>query len=111
MEAERESKRAGCGFFEKRKELLTSAEVICSTGVRAASFPKELGEDHPATILDEASQVTTPVLLSALVRRCLRLVLVGDDQQLGPVCGLQQESCKKLQLMLPEGQMGSENKP
>ncbi|CAJ1368371.1 unnamed protein product [Effrenium voratum] len=102
-QAERESKRAGCGFFEKRKELLTSAEVICSTGVRAASFPKELGEDHPATILDEASQVTTPVLLSALVRRCLRLVLVGDDQQLGPVCGLQQESCKKLQLMLPEG--------
>lgn len=101
--AERESKQHGQKFFAYRKELLKDVEVVCSTCVRAASFPKELKENHPMLVVDEASQVTGPVLLASVFRRCAKLVLVGDEQQLGPVCALDTEILQRLKQLLPPG--------
>ena len=77
--------------------------MACSTCVRAASFPKELQEDHAMIIVDEASQVTTPALLASVFRRAERLVLVGDEQQLGPVSVLDVDLSERLKKLLPEG--------
>ncbi|MGE8081445.1 AAA domain-containing protein [Peribacillus loiseleuriae] len=62
--------------------------ILCTN----QSIPKSIPIDYEfdLVIIDEASQCTIPVSLSA-IKRAKRLLVVGDDKQLKPVVGLSSE--------------------
>lgn len=102
FQAKTKARREGAPHWQKvRTTLLKDAHVILSTCVRGAALPKELGK-HLPVIVDEASQAGTPALLAALARQPVRIVLVGDDKQLGPVCVLDPTDVEELNRLLPE---------
>ena len=68
------------------KEIIRSAEIVCSTLSTAGSSLFSVSKTQFDTvIIDEASQAIEPSTLIALQHRCQRLVLLGDPTQLSPV--------------------------
>ena len=70
-------------------KLLQSADVICCTCVGAGDF-RLAKMKFRAVLLDECTQATEPTTLVPLVKGAHRVVMVGDQCQLGPVV-----PCKK----------------
>eukprot|EP00445_Apocalathium_hangoei_P001129 CAMPEP_0203855348 /NCGR_PEP_ID=MMETSP0359-20131031/9590_1 /ASSEMBLY_ACC=CAM_ASM_000338 /TAXON_ID=268821 /ORGANISM="Scrippsiella Hangoei, Strain SHTV-5" /LENGTH=933 /DNA_ID=CAMNT_0050771895 /DNA_START=50 /DNA_END=2848 /DNA_ORIENTATION=- len=68
-------------------EIVDGAEVVCST-LAGCSDEAVAGRHFPLVLVDEATQATEPRVLIAANRLSYfgRLVLVGDQQQLPPVC-------------------------
>lgn len=66
------------------KQILLSADVICTTCVGA--MDKRLKRfQFRQVLVDEATQATEPECLVPLVRGAKQIVLVGDHCQLGPI--------------------------
>lgn len=66
------------------RELLTAADVICTTCVTAGD-PRLSSFRFRSVLIDEATQATEPEALIPIVHGCKQLVFVGDHCQLGPV--------------------------
>ena len=66
------------------RELLASADVICTTCVGAGD-PRLRAFRFRAVLVDEATQAAEPEMLIPLVAGAKQAVLVGDHCQLGPV--------------------------
>eukprot|EP01004_Peranema_trichophorum_P001106 NODE_112_length_3655_cov_37.138732_g94_i0.p1 GENE.NODE_112_length_3655_cov_37.138732_g94_i0~~NODE_112_length_3655_cov_37.138732_g94_i0.p1 ORF type:complete len:728 (-),score=118.34 NODE_112_length_3655_cov_37.138732_g94_i0:511-2694(-) len=71
------------------KEILTTADVICTTCVGAGD-PRLEGFRFKQVLIDESTQSTEPECLIPLVMGAKQVILVGDHCQLGPVI-----MCKK----------------
>jgi regulator of nonsense transcripts 1 len=66
------------------RELLSAAEVICTTCVSAGD-PRLASFRFRSVLIDEATQATEPEAMIPIVHGCKQLVFVGDHCQLGPV--------------------------
>lgn len=66
------------------RELLHSAEVVCTTCVGAGDA-RLAGSKFKTVVVDESTQATEPEVFIALVHGTRQVVLVGDHCQLGPV--------------------------
>ncbi|KAF7684217.1 ATP-dependent helicase upf1 [Astathelohania contejeani] len=66
-----------------KKKLITDADVITCTCVTAGKKLLQTGQ-FPFVIIDEAGTCTEPLNLIPLVNGCKKLILVGDQKQLGP---------------------------
>lgn len=66
------------------RELLSAADVICTTCVGAGD-PRLSGFGFRSVLIDEATQASEPEMLIPLVAGAKHVVLVGDHCQLGPV--------------------------
>ncbi|KAK5170083.1 ATP-dependent RNA helicase [Saxophila tyrrhenica] len=66
------------------REILTNADVICTTCVGAGD-PRLAKLKFRTVLIDESTQSAEPECLIPLVLGCKQVVLVGDHQQLGPV--------------------------
>lgn len=66
------------------KDILNTADVICTTCVGAAD-PRLAKFKFRTVLIDEATQAAEPECMIPLVMGCKQVVLVGDHQQLGPV--------------------------
>jgi regulator of nonsense transcripts 1 len=66
------------------RELLSAAEVICTTCVSAGD-PRLAAFRFRSVLMDEATQATEPEAMIPIVHGCKQLVFVGDHCQLGPV--------------------------
>ena len=66
------------------RELLSAADVICTTCVGAGD-PRLSHFTFRAVLIDEATQAAEPEMLIPLVAGAKHVVLVGDHCQLGPV--------------------------
>jgi len=74
-------------YFETRDKLeevfITQAKVVCCTF--SGSFDKRLEHlDFKYVILDEASQATEPETILPMLRGAKQVIMVGDQNQLGP---------------------------
>jgi hypothetical protein len=77
--------RAQVGQSRERleAEVIRYADVIAATCLGCGTNPLLDGEEFDLAIVDEAGQVSTPILLVAAVK-ARRMVLVGDHKQLPP---------------------------
>ncbi|KAK7049299.1 hypothetical protein VNI00_005900 [Paramarasmius palmivorus] len=66
------------------KEILDSADVICTTCLTSASLALNL-VDFPIVFLDEASMSTEPASLIPIMKGSRHVALIGDHKQLPPV--------------------------
>eukprot|EP00605_Chrysophyceae_sp_TOSAG23-4_P001093 GSChrysophyteH1.ASY1.ANO1.1199.1 assembled CDS len=66
------------------KEILSSADVICSTCIGAGD-PRIAKFRFRQVLIDESTQAMEAECIIPLVRGVKQLVLIGDHQQLGPV--------------------------
>ncbi|GAV05937.1 hypothetical protein RvY_15988-2, partial [Ramazzottius varieornatus] len=66
------------------QELLSSADVVCTTCVGAGD-PRIGKLKFRVVLIDESTQAIEPECLIPIVMGCKQLVLVGDHCQLGPV--------------------------
>ncbi|KAK8802087.1 hypothetical protein WA158_006482 [Blastocystis sp. Blastoise] len=64
--------------------LLNNAQVICTT-CAGAGDSRLSNMEFNTVLIDEATQATEPECLIPIVHKCQQLIIVGDDQQLGPV--------------------------
>eukprot|EP00227_Mantoniella_beaufortii_P010412 CAMPEP_0197594112 /NCGR_PEP_ID=MMETSP1326-20131121/19759_1 /TAXON_ID=1155430 /ORGANISM="Genus nov. species nov., Strain RCC2288" /LENGTH=1013 /DNA_ID=CAMNT_0043160221 /DNA_START=77 /DNA_END=3114 /DNA_ORIENTATION=+ len=71
------------------KEILQSADVICTTAVGAGD-PRLANFRFRQVLMDESTQATEPECLIPLIMGAKQVVMVGDHCQLGPVV-----TCKK----------------
>ncbi|KAK4688511.1 carbonic anhydrase, partial [Tremellales sp. Uapishka_1] len=74
-------------FYKKRvmqQEVATSADVICTTCLSAASSTLKV-IDFPMVFLDEASMATEPLSLVPLMKGSSHVAIIGDHKQLPPV--------------------------
>lgn len=79
-----EERRYRSQVFQREREILDAADVICTTC--SSSADRRLHSYEFQTVLiDEATQAVEPECLIPIVRGCRQLVLVGDHKQLGPV--------------------------
>lgn len=81
---ERDDRRLKTLRRQTEKELLSAADVICTTCV-AAGDPRMASIRFRCVLVDEATQATEPEALIPIVHGCKQLVFVGDQCQLGPV--------------------------
>merc|ERR1719336_2184327 len=84
-----DGRRYGQLVRETEKELLNSADVICTTCVGAGD-PRLKHCRFRQVLIDESTQATEPECLIPIVMGAKQVVLVGDHCQLGPVI-----MCKK----------------
>ena len=70
--------------IECEKRVLASADIICCTCISAGSS-KLSGMKFESLLIDESCQSTEPECLVAIVHGVRRMILVGDQCQLGPV--------------------------
>jgi len=69
---------------DAKKDAVLKALVVGVT-CNASSFPVMDGLSFPIVLLDECSQMVEPMSLVPVARfACVRLVLIGDPQQLSP---------------------------
>jgi hypothetical protein len=66
------------------QQICTEANIICCT-LETAGAAALSGLVFPTVILDEATQAVEPSALIPLLHRASKMVLVGDQKQLGPV--------------------------
>lgn len=71
------------------KEILQSADVICTTAVGAGD-PRLANFRFRQVLMDESTQATEPECLIPIIMGAKQVVMVGDHCQLGPVV-----TCKK----------------
>jgi DNA replication ATP-dependent helicase Dna2 len=76
-------------YIQKHKVFLATVTTMCS---RIESL-KQLKDDLDTLIVDEASQLTEPQLLS-LVLDSKKFVLIGDQNQLPPVVAIHEGFCQ-----------------
>lgn len=69
---------------QTERELLTAADVICTTCVGAGD-PRLANFRFKQVLIDEATQSTEPECLIPIMMGAKQIVLVGDHCQLGPV--------------------------
>jgi len=65
------------------EEVLSGAEVLCSTNIGAGHFTLS-SKRFPVVLIDEATQATEPSALVPIVKGARQLILVGDHRQLPP---------------------------
>jgi hypothetical protein len=77
--------RAQVGLSGERleAEVIRYADVIAATCLGCGTSPLLAGEEFDLAIVDEAGQVSMPILLVAAIK-ARRMVLVGDHKQLPP---------------------------
>ena len=64
-------------------EVLSGAEVLCTTNIGAGHFTLE-NRKFPIVLIDEATQATEPSSLVPIVKGARQIILVGDHKQLPP---------------------------
>lgn len=64
-------------------KILRDADVVATTCTGAGDSILK-GFKFPFIIIDEATQVTEPISLIALTKKCQQLTLIGDPEQLAP---------------------------
>lgn len=69
---------------QAEKQILKSADVICTTCVGAGDWRLE-DSRFPIVLVDESTQATEPEVLIPITLGAKQVILVGDHQQLGPV--------------------------
>nr|CAD2149807.1 unnamed protein product [Meloidogyne enterolobii] len=74
---------------QRENELLSKADVICSTCITSADI-RLAKKEFRCVLIDESTQATEPEVMVSVVKGARQLVLVGDHCQLGPVI-----MCKK----------------
>ncbi len=66
------------------REILGSADVICSTCITAAD-PRLREFKFQHVLIDEATQAIESECLLPMLKGAKQVILVGDHRQLGPV--------------------------
>lgn len=80
----KEKNRLFRSLQQVEKQILESADVICTTCVGAADVRLQ-GMQFPIVLVDESTQATEPEVLIPITAGAKQVILVGDHQQLGPV--------------------------
>lgn len=99
----KENRRKGFWRMKKKceKTVLTNAEVVCCTCIAAAD--RRLAKfNFEYLLIDECVQASEPESLVPIVKGVKHLVLVGDQQQLGPTVMNDQASREGLSISLFE---------
>ena len=84
---------------EMETDIFQSVDVVCCT---ALSAPLLRAIDFPLVFFDEASMATEPIAISAMIKGCQQLSLIGDQKQLSPLVKSRQVADEGLGLSLFE---------
>eukprot|EP00698_Gefionella_okellyi_P003653 TRINITY_DN1341_c0_g1_i2.p2 TRINITY_DN1341_c0_g1~~TRINITY_DN1341_c0_g1_i2.p2 ORF type:complete len:828 (-),score=153.92 TRINITY_DN1341_c0_g1_i2:74-2557(-) len=71
-------------YDDARKEVLSRCQVLVCTCVTAADFTRQRKQLFRAVLVDEAAQATEAETLLPALLASHKLILLGDQQQLGP---------------------------